>query len=98
MKLKENSRKVYDYVLAHQDEDITALDIAKAVGLSDKQVNGIVTMAFQRHKEEIDGVKTEVPLMVRIPAEQTLEDGTHKPIKFIKLTDEGRELEIEDAD
>lgn len=55
-------------------------------------------MAFQRHKEEIDGVKTEVPLMVRIPAEQTLEDGTHKPIKFIKLTDEGRELEIEDAD
>ena len=95
MKLKENSKLVYDYVKAHEDENITANDIAEATGLSSRQVNGIVTMAFQRHKDED---KNEVPLMERIPAEIELEDGSHKAIKLIKLTDEGRAITVEDAD
>ena len=48
MKLKENSRIVYDFVKAHEDENITAKDIAEATGLNSRQVNGIITMAFQR--------------------------------------------------
>lgn len=96
MKLKENSRLVYDYVKAHEDENITAADIAEATGLTSRQVNGAITMAFQRHKEEIDGEKVEVPLMERIPAELEQEDGSHKAIKLIKLTDAGREIEIEE--
>ena len=28
--------------------------------------------------------------MKRVPGEITLEDGSHKPVKFIKLTDKGR--------
>ena len=28
--------------------------------------------------------------MERVPAEIELEDGTHKPVKLIRLTDEGR--------
>lgn len=96
MKLTENSRIVYDYVKTHENENITAADIAEATGLTSRQVNGAITMAFQRHKEEIDGEKVEVPLMKRIPAELEQEDGSHKAIKLIKLTDAGREIEIEE--
>ena len=95
MKLKENSKMVYDFVKAHEDDDITANDIAEAIGLTSRQVNGIITMAFQRHKEEVDGEKVEVPLMERIPAEMEQEDGSHKPIKLIRLTNEGRNIEVE---
>ena len=52
MKMKENSKVVYEFVKAHEAEDITANDIAEATGLSSRQVNGIITMAFQRHKDE----------------------------------------------
>ena len=91
MKLKENSRIVYDFVKAHEDENITAKDIAEATGLNSRQVNGIITMAFQRHK---DKDKNEVPLMVRVPAEiEDPETGLHKAIKFIQLTDAGREFD-----
>ena len=91
MKLKENSRIVYDFVKAHEDENITAKDIAEATGLNSRQVNGIITMAFQRHK---DKDKNEVPLMIRVPAEiEDPETGLHKAIKFIQLTDAGREFD-----
>lgn len=88
MALKENSRKVFDFVKAHDGEDFTAQDIADATGLSPRSVNGIITAAFQRHK---DKDKNEVPLMQRVPAEiKDPETGLHKAIKFIQLTDEGR--------
>ena len=95
MKLKENSLTVYNYVKAHEDENITAKDIAKATGLTDRQVNGIITMAFQRHKDED---KNEVPLMERVVAEVEEADGTHNKVKLIKLTDEGRAIEVETAE
>jgi hypothetical protein len=79
MALKENSRKVFDYVKSVNGEDITAADIAAATGLEVKSVNGIVTSAFQRKG-----------LMERIPAEIQLEDGTHKTVKFIRLTEDGK--------
>ena len=86
--LKENSKIVFYFVNAHDGEDFTAQDIADATGLSVRSVNGIVTSAFQRHK---DADKNEVPLMVRVPAEiEDPETGLHKPVKFIQLTDEGR--------
>ena len=79
MALKENSRKVFDYVKAHDGEDFTAKDIAAALDLAVQSVNGIVTSAFQRKG-----------LMERVPAEIELEDGSHKAIKLIKLTEEGK--------
>ena len=83
--LKENSRIVYDFVKAHDHEDFTAQDIADATGLSVRSVNGIVTSAFQRHK---DKDKNEVPLMIRVPAEiEDPETGLLKAIKFIQLTE-----------
>lgn len=79
MALKENSRKVFDYVKSMEGHDITAQDIADATGLTTKQVNGSVTSAFQRKG-----------LMQRTPANVKLEDGTIKTVKFISLTDDGR--------
>ena len=95
MKMKENSRTVYEYVKAHEDENITAKDIAAATGLTDRQVNGIITMAFQRHK---DADKNEIPLMERVVAEVEEADGTHSKVKLIKLTEEGRAITVEDAE
>ena len=77
--LKENSRKVFDYVKANDGKNMTAADIAEATGLKVRSVNGIVTSAFQKKG-----------LMERTPAEIELEDGTHKAIKLISLTDAGR--------
>ena len=94
--LKENSKIVFNFVKTHDGEDFTAQDIADATGLSVRTVNGIVTSAFQRHK---DKDKNEIPLMVRVPAEiQDPETGLHKAIKFIKLTDEGRAFNPNEED
>ena len=87
--LKPNSKLVYDYVKANGAKNITAADIAEGTGLPVRSVNGIVTSAFQRKG-----------LMERIAAEVELEDGTHKTVKFIKLTSEGESFdpEAEDAE
>lgn len=82
MALKPNSRLVYDYVKEHDGENMTAADIAAATGLEVRSVNGIVTSAFQKKG-----------LMERVPAEVQLEDGSHKAVKFIKLTDAGKSFD-----
>lgn len=87
MALKENSRKIYDYVKAHDGDKMTAADIAEGTGLEVKQVNGSVTSAFQKKG-----------LMVRTNAEIQLSDGTHKPVKFISLTDAGRAFDPDAAE
>ena len=100
MAMSENSVKVFEYVKAHENENITAKDIAVGLGFDmegnrgTKQVNGIVTASFQRHREEINGEKVIVPLMERIEGELEIEqeDGSlrHEKVKFITLTDAGR--------
>lgn len=82
MAMKENSLKVLNYVREHGDENITAADIAVGTGLEVKSVNGIVTAAFQRKG-----------LMERVPAEIEMEDGSHKTVKFIRLTEEGKNFD-----
>ena len=72
--LKENSLIVFNYVKEHDGEDFTAKDIAAATGLTDKQVNGIITSAFQRKG-----------LMVREEVEVT-----GGKVKYVRLTDEGK--------
>lgn len=80
--LKPNSKLVLDYVKTHDGEDFTATDIAAATGLEVKSVNGIITSAFQKKG-----------LMERVPAEIELSDGSHKTVKFIRLTDAGRDFD-----
>lgn len=98
-KMKVNSYNVYNYVKAHEDENITAKDIAAALELDARQVNGIITAAFQRHREQQGDEKVVVPLMERVEGEieTETEDGKikHETVKFIKLTDAGRAFEAE---
>ena len=82
--LKENSKNIFYYVKEHEHENITAKDIAEALGLTDKQVNGSVTAAFQRKE-----------LMARVEAERETENGTHQKVKYIVLTEKGRAFDPE---
>lgn len=78
MAMKENSKKVLMYLKEHNGEDLTAADVAEALGLEKRSVDGIFTSAIQRKK-----------LGVRTPAEIELEDGTHKAIKLLSLNEAG---------
>ena len=77
-KMKENSRKVLEYLKANNGKDLTAADVAEALGLEKRSVDGIFTSAIQRKQ-----------LGVRTPAEIELEDGTHKAVKLLSLTPAG---------
>lgn len=78
--VSEKSLLVLDYLKGIGDENVTAKDIAAALDMTDKAVNGIVTAGLIRNKN----------LAERIPAEIENEDGTHATVKFIKLTDAGK--------
>ena len=78
MAMKENSKKVLNYLKEVAGENVTAADVAVALGLEKRQVDGIFTSAIQRKQ-----------LGVRTPAEIELEDGTHKTVKFLSLTPAG---------
>lgn len=47
MAMKEGTRMVWDYIVAHSDEDLTSANIAEAIGSTKKSVDGSVT-SFQR--------------------------------------------------
>jgi hypothetical protein len=78
MAMKENSKKVLNYLKEIDGENVTAADVATALSLEKRQVDGIFTSAIQRKG-----------LGVRTPAEIELDDGTHKQVKFLKLTPAG---------
>ena len=86
--MKENSKKVLNYLKAinGQNIDVTSDDVAEELGLTKRQVDGIFT-AIQRKG-----------LGVRTPAEIELEDGTHKAVKFLSLTNEGMDYDPEVED
>lgn len=78
MAMKENSKKVLEYLKSVNGQDVTAADVAEALGLEKRSVDGIFTSAIQRKQ-----------LGVRTPAEIELADGTHKQVKFLSLTEAG---------
>ena len=86
MAMKENSKKVLNYLKEVAGENVTAADVAEALGLEKRSVDGIFTSAIQRKG-----------LGVRTPAEIELDDGTHKAVKFLSLTAEGMNFDP-DAD
>ena len=81
--MSEKTKTVLNYLKEIGDANVTSADIAAALGMEKKSVDGIVTSGLQRKE-----------LAQRIPAEieVTKEDGTvaHQPVKFIKLTDAGK--------
>ncbi len=87
MAMKDNSKKVLNFVKEHNGENITAADVADALGLEKRSVDGIFTSAIQRKGF---GVRTE--------AEVELEDGTHKKVKFLSLTPAGMSFDPDAPD
>ena len=86
MAMKENSKKVLNYLKEVNGQAVTAQDVADALGFEKRSVDGIFTSAIQRKD-----------LGVRTAAEIELEDGTHKPVKFLSLTPAGMSFDP-DAD
>lgn len=86
MAMKPNTRAVWEYLKNLNGADVTSADVADALGLEKRQVDGIFTSALQRKG-----------FGVRVPAEVELEDGSHKQVKFLHLTDAGMALDP-DAD
>ena len=85
MAMSDNSKIVLNYLKGINGGDpVTAADVADALGLEKRQVDGIFTSAIQRNN-----------LGIRVPAEVELEDGTHKTVKFLKLTDAGMAFDPE---
>lgn len=80
--MKENSKKVLNYLKSINGANVTAADVAEALGFEKRSVDGIFTSAIQRKG-----------LGVRTPAEIELEDGSHKAVKFLSLTPAGMEFD-----
>lgn len=87
--MTDNAIKVFNYIKENEDKNITAADIAEATGLNKKSVDGTITMSLYRYK---DANKNEVPLAVRVEGGVEVVNGKPKVIKYIKLTDAGREF------
>lgn len=85
--VSDKSLVVLDYLKGIGDQNVTAEDIAAALNMTKKSVDGIVTAGLIRNRG----------LVERIPAEIELEDGTHKNVKFIKATAAGLAYDHESA-
>ena len=84
--MKPNSKAVLNYLKEINGQKVTAADVAAALGLEKRSVDGIFTSAIQRKGL---GIRTE--------AEIEKEDGTHAKVKFLSLTPEGMNFDP-DAD
>lgn len=82
MAMKENSKNVLNYLKGLNGANVTSGDVAEALGLEKRQVDGIFTSAIQRKG-----------LGIRVPAEVELDDGSHKAVKFLQLTPAGMEFD-----
>jgi DNA-binding MarR family transcriptional regulator len=87
MAVSEKSKVVLDYLRSNPEANVTSADIAAALGMEKKTVDGVVTSGLIRNKG----------LVERIPAEVENADGTHSPIKLIKLTAAGLAYDHEAA-
>lgn len=88
--VKDKSLTVLNYLKEIGDANVTSADIAEALGFEKKSVDGIVTAGLQRK-----GYACRVEAEIEVQGE----DGTvtHKPVKFIKLTDAGKAYDHEAA-
>ena len=77
MAISENSIKVLNYLKDNHGKDMTAADVADALGLPKKTVDACFTSSIQRKEY---GYREE--------AEIEVADG-HKKAKFLKLNEQG---------
>lgn len=85
--LSENGKKILEYLVQNDGNDFTAADIATAIGIGARSVNGTLTGSFQNNSND-EGEK--IPLIRREDAVVSI-DGKPTPVKFVRLTDAGKE-------
>ncbi len=82
--MKDNTKKVLMYLKKANGKNLTSADVAKAIGLTKKQVDGIFTMAIQKKD-----------LGVRTPAQVQDKDGKYVNVNYLSLTDAGMALNLD---
>lgn len=76
MAMSDNAKKVLGYLKGVKD-DVTVHDISDAVGLPVNSITGTFNSFVKKGLGE------------RVTAEVEMVDGSHKAVKFLKLTDAG---------
>jgi|GEM_PF-1584455 len=85
--MKENAKAVLNFLKELSDSDnYTAQDVADTLGMPVKSVNGIITAALVR-KGYAERVETEIEI------EDENGKVKHKTVKFIKLTQKGKDFD-----
>lgn len=88
--ISEKSLTVFNYLKSIGDENVTAADIAEALGLEKKSVDGIVTSGLQRK-----GYAERIPAQIEVTDEEG--NTKFKDVKFIRLTEAGKAYDHEAA-
>lgn len=83
MAMKENSKIVFKFLQENPNADYTSAMVAEELGFSTKQVDGIFTSAIQKKGF---GYREEDEVLG--------DDGKHKVVKYLRLSDEGKAFDL----
>ena len=83
VKISENAKVVMRRLQELEDADVTVHDLSEDIGLPVNSITGIFNSFVKKGLGE------------RVIAEVELEDGSHKTVKFLKLTDAGLNLDVD---
>lgn len=81
--MSDNAKKVLAYLKGIDNEDVTVHDISDAVGLPVNSITGTFNAFVKKGLGE------------RVVAEVEVADGSHKSVKFLKLTNAGMSFDPE---
>ena len=89
--VSDKSLVVLNYLKEIGDANVTAADIAEALGLEKKSVDGIVTSGLIRNK----GLAERIPAQIEVTDDEG--NTKYKDVKFIKATAAGMAYDHEAA-
>ena len=89
--VSEKSLVVLNYLKGIGDANVTAADIAEALGMEKKSVDGIVTSGLIRNK----GLAERIPAQIEVSDDEG--NVKYKDVKFIKATAAGLAYDHEAA-
>lgn len=85
--MKNNTKAVIKFLQTNKGLDFTAQDVAQALSLDVRVVNGIFT-ALQRDHKVFGQLGMRVPATIDV-------DGTSKDVKYLVLTPAGLALDVD---
>ncbi len=86
VKLSANAKVIMKRLQELEGADITVHDLSEDIGLPVNSITGTFNSFVKKGLGE------------RVIAEVELEDGSHKTVKFLKLTDAGQALDVDAAE